>query len=222
MAEHFYAWRLYHPDNWKPDKISGASYTEPPVNEDHEYLIDVENDEGEFDGYLIATLTDQIPTVSEYWGSRGWLLERRERWNKVDLSPGLEERQIVEIIEVHNVWAVYGLHEDGTPVDQPIAEPARPQDWGDPRWHYERFRFEWQTKSKHYINHAHCWTDIKELTQDQSYPHLFASLIVTILMPGTPEELCGKDYLAEDDFWSTEWGDVPEIYAVDEDYEYDE
>ena len=220
MAEHFYSWRLYHPDNYKPDIMSAASYTEPPVNEDYDYLIDAQNDEGEFDGYLIATLTDEMPTVSEQWASRGWLLEAKGRWNKVDPSPGLEELQVVELVEVHNVWTIYGIDSDGSEVEEPSASPSRPQDWGDPRWHYELFKFEWLTGSKQYINHAHCWTDLK-LNSPHTYPHLFASLMVTILRPGRKPELCGWEYLEEEDFWDPEWGPMPPVYE-DPDENYDE
>lgn len=220
MTGHFYTWRIYHPNNWKPKIVSGASYTEPPVNENHEYLIDAQNSEGEFDGYLITTLTDEMPTISEYWALRGWQIEQRGRWNKVDVSPTLEELEIVELIEVHNPWTIYGINEDGSEAEQPTASPSRPQDWGDARWHYERFKLEWETSGKRYINHAHCWTDI-QLTQPRTYPHLFASLIVTILMPGQKAELCGRDYLGEEDFWDEEWGPMPPVYHdPDENYDF--
>lgn len=216
--EQFYSWRVYHPNNWKPDKISGKSYTEPPVTEDHIYLIEAENSKGEFDGYLIGLSTPTTPTISEYWSSRGWQLEYKGEWKKINYEPLLRPIPIVEpeIIEVHNCWAVYGVNHDGSEVKQPVAEFSRPQDWGDPRWHYERFRFEWTHNNKHYINHAHCWTDLQR--QQHEYPQLFAQLIVQILMPGAKEQFCGREYLAEDDFWLDEWGPMPPYYYPEDEY----
>lgn len=213
MTESFYGWRVFHPDNWNPEKISARDYTDPPVTDDHMYLIDAENDEGEFDGYLIATATPTTPTITEYWSSRGWLVESKGTWEKLNFS----KPKIVEVIEVHNVWAVYGTDIDGTEVEHPVAQFSRPQDWGDPRWHYERFRFEWLTEKKHYINHAHCWTDIKR--QLFEYPQLFAPLIVQILMPGALEQFCSREYLKEDDFWIPGWGPQPPYYYPEEEDE---
>lgn len=221
MADQIYVWRVYHPDNWNPKKISGKNYTEPPIAEDHIYLIEAENGKGEFDGYLIGMIANETPTLTEYWSSRGWLLESKGEWKNIFSEadrqlPEPEETKTQEIIEVHNCWAVYGVERDGTEVEQPIAQFSRPQDWGDSRWHYERFRFEWTYNNKHYINHAHCWTDIKrELFE---YPQLFAQLIVQILMPGAKEQFCGREYLAEDDFWLDEWGPMPPYYYSENEY----
>lgn len=126
----------------------------------------------------------------------------------------------LDIVEVHNVWTIYGLNSDGTPSDVPIAQMGRPQDWGDSeRWHYERFRFDWITEEVHYINHAHCWTDL-QLNERGEYPMLFAQLIVQIAMPGTNPKLCSREYLGEDDFWNEEWGELPPYFdPYDEDEE---
>lgn len=35
---------------------------------------------------------------------------------------------ILKIIEVHNVYTVYGLDSDGEEVEQPITQFSRPQD----------------------------------------------------------------------------------------------
>ncbi|MBN3926098.1 hypothetical protein, partial [Nostoc sp. NMS4] len=44
----------------------------------------------------------------------------------------------IKIREIHNAVTIYGMNEDGTEVERPIAEFSRPQDWGDKeRWHYE-------------------------------------------------------------------------------------
>lgn len=115
--------------------------------------------------------------------------------------------QPTQTIEVHNVWAIYGLEEDGSHAEQPLAMPSRPQDWGDKdRWTYHHFRFEWPNApgGKHWVNHFHGWTDLK--LEPGEYPQYFASLVVQIFYPGTAPQLCGRDFLHPDDFWSKKWG----------------
>jgi len=60
----------------------------------------------------------------------------------------------VELIEVYNAWTIYAQNADGSQADQPIACHGRPQDWGDPRWTYNEFRFDWIMRDKTYINPA--------------------------------------------------------------------
>lgn len=120
------------------------------------------------------------------------------------------------VIETHNAYTIYGVDEKGNEVEQKMAAIGeRPQDWGHPRWHYEHFRFEWLTPEARYINDAHCWTDLRR--EPGQYPGLFASLVAMILQPGQPVELCGREYLAEDDFWSKCWGPLPPIFAQEHD-----
>ena len=105
----------------------------------------------------------------------------------------------IETIEVHNVWTLYGMNRDGTESKDKLAQFSRPQDWGDSRWVYHLFTLTWEVDGKRYINHAHCWTDLKR--ESWQYPQLFASLIAQISIPGEPPELCGNKFLHEDDFW---------------------
>jgi hypothetical protein len=123
------------------------------------------------------------------------------------------------VVEVHNVWTIYGVDRDGTEAAQPIAVPHRPQDWGHPRWSYHRYRFEWEHDGTRYINQFHGWTDLKR--QPHDYPGLFASLIVMVLMPGSDPRLCGRDYVAEEDIWRDEWGEMPPVF-VEEDHTWSE
>lgn len=117
--------------------------------------------------------------------------------------------------EVHNVWTIYGMNPDGTEASEKLAMLHRPQDWGDrQRWHYEQMTFEWQRKDGRYINHFHGWTDLN--CDDYQYPELFASLIVQIYMPGRPAELCGRDFVAEEDMWDQNWGPMPPVYLSDD------
>lgn len=117
-----------------------------------------------------------------------------------------------QTVEVHNAWTIYGTNADGSEAKQPLCMHGRVQAWGDPRWIYHRFRFEWLSApdGKHYINHAHCWTDLQR--EPGEYATLFAPYIAMILMPGHPAELCGRDYLHPEDFWSKEWGPQPPFY----------
>lgn len=116
----------------------------------------------------------------------------------------------IKTVEVHNVWAIHGLNPDGTEAEQKLAMHDRPQDWGHPRWAYFRFRFEWTLRETHYINHAHCWTDLT--LEEWRYPVLFSSLIVQILQPGEYEQFCDRSHLKEDDFWSEDWGPRPPFF----------
>jgi hypothetical protein len=75
------------------------------------------------------------------------------------------------VIEVHNAYTVYSIDEDGREAEVSMLQFSRPQDWGDPRWRYERFKLEWITDDRHYINHVHCWTDLSKL--ERGYPSLF-------------------------------------------------
>lgn len=117
-------------------------------------------------------------------------------------------------VEVHNAWAIYGLEPDGAVAERPIAMLGRPQDWGDKtRWTYHLYRFTWYTApdGKVYTNHAHCWTDLK-FESPAEYVKLFASFAALMLRPGSPAELCGRDYLDEEDGWSKEWGPMPPVF----------
>lgn len=118
---------------------------------------------------------------------------------------------MTETIEVHNAYSIYTLNEDGSEADPALLVYFRPQDWGNPqKWHYEYFRLEWTTESEHYINHAHCWTDLK--LPRHEYPQLFAQCITQIMMPGSKAELCGQTCLGMDDFWSDDWGPLPPYF----------
>lgn len=129
----------------------------------------------------------------------------------------MSESTQIPIIEVHNVYALHAKDETASPNDPIFIEFSRPQDWGDPRWHFERFKFEWMREDVHYINHAYCWTDMPK--PEHGYPALFGDIIaIWILQPGRKPQLCGKDYLHPDDFWLEEWGEIPPYFDED-DYE---
>jgi hypothetical protein len=105
---------------------------------------------------------------------------------------------------VTNAWTIYaaGVKED----ESPLACLGRPQDWGDPRWHHQRYVFE----GFGYRNECHCWVDIP--LDDKDHVNLFAQLLIQVTYPGLQPQLCGKDFLDEDDFWRDEWGPQPPYY----------
>lgn len=126
-----------------------------------------------------------------------------------------------KITEVHNAVTIYGLNEDGSQAEQPLMTFYRPQDWGNPqRWHYEFFKLEWHREKEIFINNCHCWTDLKN--PEGGYVQLFAQGIAMILIPGSPPQECGRDYLRSDDFWSTKWGKMPPYYDPSEEYDDDD
>lgn len=162
---------------------------------------------------FVDTIVSQIPmtdSLKELF-EMGWNPEHDQ------LIEPVPKKQITE---VHNAVAIYGVNKDGTLVDTPIAEFSRPQDWGNrERWHYEFFRLEWHTQKVLYINNCHCWTDIKD--PECGYAELFSRCIAMILIPGDTPQLCGHDYLDEDDFWHPSWGEMPPYYLGNDEDEKD-
>jgi hypothetical protein len=120
-----------------------------------------------------------------------------------------------QVIVVHNAWTVLGM-EDGKEIDDPLATLGRPQDWGDPKWHYSRFRFDWYMPEAQYINHVHIWTDL--VREESEYPRLFAGLITAILLPGLPAPLAGRDVLDVEDSWLKEWGPTPPVWDGEDEF----
>lgn len=130
------------------------------------------------------------------------------------LAKAPHNEPLMPVIEVNNAWTIYGMDAKGKEVAQKMAQVGRPQDWGDPRWHYELFHFTWEVDGKRYLNHCHCWTDL--VRKRGEYPGLFAQFVVTVLQPGDPPELCGRTHLAEEDFWNKKWGPMPPMYIQNE------
>ena len=130
------------------------------------------------------------------------------------------------IVEVHNVYAVYELDEAGQPAEQGILEFFRPQDWGDPkRWHYGETTIRFDAPgpdglTTRYVNHCHVWREV-----DEGIPEMFkrpAAALFMVMMPGTPREECDRSHLRQDDFWDESWGKMPPYYYPDDEgYEWD-
>ena len=121
-----------------------------------------------------------------------------------------------KIVDVHNVYTLYESEEEGEP--NFLSVSSRPQDWGDPRWHYEFIKFEWKSNDTIYIQNAHIWTTTK-LTPPEILGKL-GQAIGMILQPGKAKELCGRTHLDIDDFWCEEWGELPPVFDSNE-YDYE-
>lgn len=111
--------------------------------------------------------------------------------------------------EFHSAWAIHGLDTEGREVNDKLIIYGRPHDWGHPRWSYHRFIFECRTLDQPFRHVCHCWTDLKR--DVWSFARLFAYVIVLPPYPGRPVQLCGRDYLAEEDIWFPDWGLQPPI-----------
>ncbi|MBW4665365.1 MAG: hypothetical protein KME01_14385 [Chroococcus sp. CMT-3BRIN-NPC107] len=121
-------------------------------------------------------------------------------------------------IEVHNIYTLYEIDTDGSFVEMPILGFSRPQDWGDTsQWHYHQCRLQFSYCGTVYINNCHVWQQVERNTIEalqRIAPQLFM-----VSMPGRQEQLAGRDFLDEDDFWLPEWGERPPYYqSDDEDY----
>lgn len=154
-------------------------------------------------GEALITL---FPANVQPYLERGW-----DAANDIPLRTNAAAPAPQNTVEVHNVWTIYGVDEDGKPSVQPFAEHSRPQDWGDQkRWSLHRYRYETEMDGKRYINNLYGWTDLP--LEPHQYAERFASLLVIVLMPGSTPELCGREYLHEDDFWDDAWGAPPPFY----------
>lgn len=126
----------------------------------------------------------------------------------------------METIEVHNIYTLYELEEDGSASNTPILSFSRPQDWGDStRWHYHWCRVQYELRGTMYINNCHVWQEV-DISSIEAFQRIAEQLFM-VMMPGSQEQLAGREFLDEDDFWLPEWGKQPLYYERDEEnYDY--
>lgn len=139
-----------------------------------------------------------------------------EGWNPSLDMTDLEYEQFkqgnFQVVEVHNIYTLYELNEDGSEADKKLLSFYRPQDWGDSnRWHYHRCKIQFELNGTRYVNHCHLWQEVERPNVEPF--QVIASSLFMVMMPGQTPELCGKDYLTEDDFWSREWGEMPPYFS---------
>lgn len=118
---------------------------------------------------------------------------------------------VVNIVEVHNVYSVHELDDEGNPVKESLLIFFRPQDWGNSvRWFYNCCKVEVEFEGTLYVNHCHLWQNIERNSFEAAKavaPYLF-----DVTIPGSPREECDRSHLKEDDFWDESWGAIPPEY----------
>jgi hypothetical protein len=110
---------------------------------------------------------------------------------------------------VHTAWEVYP--------DEPGMNTffGRPQDWGNKsKWLYIPTIF----TAMEYESHVHLWINAPQMPVHEALK-MASGLITTILLPGERPEKCGNTFLDEDDFWEDSWGEIPEFFDEEPDYE---
>jgi hypothetical protein len=122
-----------------------------------------------------------------------------------------------EPLEVHNIFTLYS-DEDDDNSDALLAFGSRPQDWGNPKWRYKKITASFSIDAQEYKQVCHFWftekwTDAEFMQQDY-----VKQMVGSPYLPGSDKELCGREYLAEDDFWSDDWGKMPPHFEPTDEY----
>jgi hypothetical protein len=121
--------------------------------------------------------------------------------------------------EIHNLYTLYELNDDGSILEELLlCFGTRPEDWGDPRWHYHQCKIMLTQKNEQYILHCHLWQEVKRNTI--SAFKTIGTTFLSTYQPGEYPELCGRSHLSEDDYWSEDWGEKPPYYNeyIDDNY----
>src|SRR5689334_3877727 len=85
---------------------------------------------------------------------------------------------------------------------------GRPQDWGNAKqWMYRAYEVE----AFGYHGVIHCWLD-HQVPEDQHREIFVPMLHRGPALPGEPKELCGNEFMEEEDFWDKSWGKMPPFY----------
>jgi hypothetical protein len=113
--------------------------------------------------------------------------------------------------EVHNIYTLY--EDDKSAL---LSFEFRPQDWGDPRWQYRKAETIISIDGQEYRHISHFWIEKKLSDADFFDQAWVQKMLTTILLPGCKKELCARDFLREDDFWSEDWGKMPPHFDGDE------
>ena len=183
------------------------------------------------DGLTTFMIISQLQLAMRHPGNRGQTsqvvrdividLQNQLQTRSPDIKPILDKGWHPEfdvdidekITQVHNVFTLYESSKPGEP--SLLSVSSRPQDWGDPSWHYEFIKLEWKHFNTLYIQNAHVWTTTK-----MAAPEILGKMggaIGMIMQPGKKPELCDRSHLDEDDFWCEEWGEMPPYYFNTED-----
>ena len=109
-----------------------------------------------------------------------------------------------------NAWELYPTENQ--------AFLGRPQDWGNKtKWTHLAVTLQ----AGEYTNHVHIWYQKPDASQHEIL-EAASALICTILLPGLCPELCGDNFLDEDDFWDEDWGAPPEFFNEEDSVNHDD
>ena len=97
--------------------------------------------------------------------------------------------------------------------DKLLAMMTRPQDWGDPRWHYEQIKIQHVTAEPGWdgVYVYHLWCDLP-YTYKQMMEKFGMVMLTMPMRPGREPELSGRTHLDIDDFWDRKWGVRPPYF----------
>ncbi|MBW4514609.1 MAG: hypothetical protein KME11_05230 [Timaviella obliquedivisa GSE-PSE-MK23-08B] len=162
---------------------------------------------------LIARLSAIDPAIAEAL-NQGWD-------TSLDCTPQeFDAMQQQQRVVVHNCYTLHEVNEDGSQSEHPLLSLGeRPQDWGDPRWHYHRCKVEFESNGNYYVNHCHVWQGVERSSYEAF--KTIASALFMAAYPGQPWQLCGREFLEEEDFWLDEWGKRPPLYQPNGNVDYD-
>lgn len=132
----------------------------------------------------------------------------------LDCTPEEFDRlQAGKRLVIHNAFTLYEGEADGKPGS--VLSFNRPQDWSDrTRWHYNQVIISFPIESGiEHVYHCHLWQETaRSLSQAcAALGNLFSFLHI----PGQPWQLCGREFLGEEDFWFGSSSDRPPIYQED-------
>jgi hypothetical protein len=119
--------------------------------------------------------------------------------------------------EVHNIYTLYSDDESETAL---LSFEFRPQDWGDPRWQYRKTETSLTINEQSYRHISHFWIEQQMSDADFFNEDWVGKMMCTVLLPGCEKELCGRDFLDEEDFWNDEWGKMPPHHESENDDDF--
>lgn len=113
-------------------------------------------------------------------------------------------------IELNHAWTVMLPEDDAL---DPIVTLGRPQDWGDPTWTLREYFFACTIDGTRYQQTSYIWFNTSE-DADLLFLEIGKQVACDIFYPSVPAQLCGDQFLAPEDVWDEEWGERPEVVAM--------
>jgi len=88
MEDNFFTWRVFHPSNNYND--TDLPFI-PLITDEYDFLQTFRDLEGNIDGFMIATSTDEQPSIHEYWRNKGWQIRKIGSGRRVEIDLELED-----------------------------------------------------------------------------------------------------------------------------------